>query len=110
MQSLPPRDVILAFDPLRRKPVDYAEQSSSLVGLGHDHLNRIRSRAENPHVVVPIGVTVPLMTLAVFFSVQRTLRRLSRNASQAEALARRFRAGRTLEPLATNGLPRQGGH
>jgi hypothetical protein len=30
------------------KALDYAEQSSSLVGLGHDHLDRIRSRAENP--------------------------------------------------------------
>src|SRR5271169_2098607 len=34
-QILPPRDVILALDPLRRKPVDYAQQPSSLVGLGH---------------------------------------------------------------------------
>ncbi len=34
-QILPPRDVVLALDPLRRKPVDDAQQSSSLVGLGH---------------------------------------------------------------------------
>ena len=47
-QILPPRDVILALDPFRRKPVDYAQQSSSLVGLGHHHLDRIRSRAEDP--------------------------------------------------------------
>ena len=59
------------------------------------------------HVVVPIGVTVPLMTLAAFFSVRQTLRPLSRIASQAEALGRAVRAGRTLEPLATNGLPRE---
>jgi signal transduction histidine kinase len=59
------------------------------------------------HVVVPIGVTVPLMTLAAFFSVRQTLRPLSRIASQAEALGRAVRAGHTLEPLATNGLPRE---
>jgi hypothetical protein len=59
------------------------------------------------HVVVPIGVIVPLMTLAAFFSVRQTLRPLSRIASQAEALGRAVRAGRTLEPLATNGLPRE---
>ena len=57
------------------------------------------------HVVVPIGATVPLMTLAAFFSVRQTLRPLSRIASQAEALGRAVRAGRTLEPLATHGLP-----
>jgi signal transduction histidine kinase len=59
------------------------------------------------HVVVPIGITVPLMTLAAFFSVRQTLRPLSRIASQAEALGRAVRAGRKLEPLATNGLPRE---
>ena len=59
------------------------------------------------HVVVPIGVTVPLMTLAAFFSVRQTLRPLSRIASQADALGRAVRAGRTLEPLAANGLPRE---
>jgi signal transduction histidine kinase len=59
------------------------------------------------HVVVPIGVIVPLMTLAAFFTVRQTLRPLSRIASQAEALGRAVRAGSTLEPLATNGLPRE---
>jgi signal transduction histidine kinase len=59
------------------------------------------------HVVVPVGVTVPLMTLAAFFSVRQTLRPLSRIASQAEALGRAVRAGHTLEPLASNGLPRE---
>jgi signal transduction histidine kinase len=57
------------------------------------------------HVVVPIGITVPLMTLAAFFTVRQTLRPLSRIAGQAEALGRAVRTGRTLEPLATNGLP-----
>jgi signal transduction histidine kinase len=57
------------------------------------------------HVVVPIGVIVPLMTLAAFFTVRQTLRPLSRVATQAEALGRAVRAGRMLEPLATNGLP-----
>jgi len=57
------------------------------------------------HVVVSISATVPLMTLAAFFSVRQTLRPLSRIASQAEALGRAVRAGRTLEPLATHGLP-----
>jgi hypothetical protein len=59
------------------------------------------------HVLVPTGVIVPLMTLAAFFSVRQTLRPLSRIASQAEALGRAVRAGRTLEPLATNGLRRE---
>jgi hypothetical protein len=35
------------------------------------------------------------------------MRPLSRIASQAEALGRAVRGGRTLEPLATNGLPRE---
>ena len=57
------------------------------------------------HVVVPVGVLVPLMTLAAFFTVRQTLRPLSRVASQAEALGRAVRAGRTLQPLSIDGLP-----
>jgi signal transduction histidine kinase len=59
------------------------------------------------HVVVPIGVIVPLMTLAAFFTVRQTLRPLSRVASQAEALGRAVRAGRPLQPLSIQGLPRE---
>ncbi len=59
------------------------------------------------HVVVPVGVIVPLMTLAAFFTVRRTLRPLSRVASQAEALGRDVRAGRPLQPLSIQGLPRE---
>ena len=59
------------------------------------------------HVVVPVGVLVPLMTLAAFFTVRQTLRPLSRVASQAEALGRAVRAGRTLQPLSIDGLPRE---
>src|SRR5271165_6375918 len=59
------------------------------------------------HVVVPIGVIVPLMTLAAFLTVRQTLRPLSRVASQAEALGRAVRAGRTLQPLSIDGLPRE---
>jgi signal transduction histidine kinase len=59
------------------------------------------------HVVVPIGVIVPLMTLAAFFIVRQTLRPLSRVASQAEALGRAVRAGRPLHPLSIQGLPRE---
>ena len=59
------------------------------------------------HVVVPVGVIVPLMTFAAFFTVRQTLRPLSRVASQAEALGRAVRAGRTLEPLSIHGLPRE---
>jgi signal transduction histidine kinase len=59
------------------------------------------------HVVVPVGVLVPLMTLAAFFTVRQTLRPLSRVASQAQALGRAVRAGRTLQPLSIDGLPRE---
>jgi signal transduction histidine kinase len=59
------------------------------------------------HVVVPVGVIVPLMTLAAFVTVRQTLRPLSRLASQAEALGRAVRAGRPLEPLSIQGLPRE---
>ena len=59
------------------------------------------------HVVVPVGVLVPLMTLAAFFTVRQTLRPLSRVASQAEALGRAVRAGRPLQPLSIQGLPRE---
>jgi signal transduction histidine kinase len=59
------------------------------------------------HVVVPVGVLVPLMTLAAFVTVRQTLRPLSRVASQADALGRAVRAGRPLEPLSIQGLPRE---
>jgi len=59
------------------------------------------------HVVVPVGVIVPLMTLAAFFTARQTLRPLRRVASQAEALGRAVRAGRTLQPLSINGLPHE---
>jgi len=59
------------------------------------------------HVVVPVGVIVPLMTLAAFLTVRQTLRPLSRVASQAEALGRAVRAGRPLQPLSIQGLPRE---
>ncbi len=59
------------------------------------------------HVVVPVGVIVPLMTLAAFFTVRQTLRPLSRVASQADALGRAVRAGRPLHPLSVQGLPRE---
>jgi signal transduction histidine kinase len=59
------------------------------------------------HVFAPIGVIVPLMTLAAFFTVRQTLRPLSRVAGQAEALGRAVRAGRPLQPLSIQGLPRE---
>jgi signal transduction histidine kinase len=59
------------------------------------------------HVVVPVGVLVPLMTLAAFFTVRQTLRPLSRVAGQAEALGRAVRAGQPLHPLSVQGLPRE---
>jgi signal transduction histidine kinase len=59
------------------------------------------------HVVVPIGVTVPLMTLAAFFSLRQTLRPLSRVATQAEALGQAVHAGRPLQPLSASDLPRE---
>ncbi len=57
------------------------------------------------HVLIPVGVIVPSLTLAMFLVVRQSLRPLRRVGEQARALGAEAAAGRPLRPLADAGLP-----
>ncbi|MDE2582330.1 MAG: HAMP domain-containing histidine kinase [Rhodospirillales bacterium] len=59
------------------------------------------------HVIVPFLTIVPVLTLTMFMTTRSVLRPLTRLSAQAEEIGRAVTAGRTLAPLAAEGLPRE---
>ena len=59
------------------------------------------------HVVVPSGVLVPAMTLAMLLVIHRALRPLQRIARETAALSEAAARGTTLRPLSKQGLTRE---
>jgi signal transduction histidine kinase len=59
------------------------------------------------HVLVPVGIIVPALTIAMLIATRHALRPLSRIALHARALGRSVASGTSLTPLPQRGLPRE---
>ncbi len=57
--------------------------------------------------LLPVGVLVPSLTLAILLTTYRALRPLTRIAEQARALGEAAASGRALTPLSAERLPRE---
>ncbi|MDR3401552.1 MAG: HAMP domain-containing sensor histidine kinase [Chthoniobacter sp.] len=65
----------------------------------------VLARSILDHVLVPVLVIVPALTLAVFLTTRRVLRPLTRVARQARDLGGAVMSGRAIAPLSDDNLP-----